>query len=83
MIGAVVFAQVTDQMDQLELVGLAVFVPNAVLWAALLVWLVVGRAAFAVPSRRRLRRRSGGTGRRAPRWPARRCTASAARPCRG
>ena len=58
VIGAVVFAQVTDQMDQLELVGLAVFVPNAVLWAALLVWLVVGRAAFAVPSRRRLRRRS-------------------------
>ncbi|MDD7920784.1 bifunctional lysylphosphatidylglycerol flippase/synthetase MprF [Actinomycetospora callitridis] len=61
VVGAVVFAQVTDQMDQLELAGLAVFVPNAVLWAALLVWLVVGRAAFAVPSRRRLRRRSGGT----------------------
>ena len=57
VIGAVVFAQLTDQMDQIELVGLAVFVPNAVLWSALLVWLVVGRHAFAVPSRRRLRRR--------------------------
>ena len=61
VIAAVVYAQATDQMDQLELVGLAVFVPNAVLWAALFVWLVVGRQAFAVPSRRRLRRRSGGT----------------------
>ncbi|WP_433787684.1 bifunctional lysylphosphatidylglycerol flippase/synthetase MprF [Actinomycetospora sp. CA-101289] len=60
VIGAVVFAQITDQMDQIELVGLAVFVPNAVLWSALLVWLVAGRHAFAVPSRRRLRRRENG-----------------------
>jgi len=60
VIGAVVFAQLTDQMDQIELVGLAVFVPNAVLWSALLVWLVVGRHAFAVPSRRRLRHRERG-----------------------
>jgi lysylphosphatidylglycerol synthetase-like protein (DUF2156 family) len=59
--GVVVVARLTDQMDQVELVGLAVFVPNAVLWAALLVWLVVGRHAFAVPSRRRLRRRERGT----------------------
>ncbi|HWN25871.1 MAG TPA: DUF2156 domain-containing protein [Actinomycetospora sp.] len=60
VVGAVVFAELTDQMDQIELVGLAVFVPNAVLWSALLVWLVVGRHAFAVPSRRRLRRRERG-----------------------
>ncbi|MEJ2887051.1 bifunctional lysylphosphatidylglycerol flippase/synthetase MprF [Actinomycetospora aeridis] len=60
VVGVVVFAQVTDQMDQVELVGLAVFVPNAVLWSALVVWLVAGRHAFAVPSRRRLRRRTGG-----------------------
>lgn len=59
VVGVVVYAQVTEQMDQVELVGLAVFVPNAVLWSALVVWLVVGRHAFAVPSRRRLRRRSG------------------------
>jgi lysylphosphatidylglycerol synthetase-like protein (DUF2156 family) len=57
VIAAVVWGQVTGQMDQVELEGLAVFVPNAVLWSALLVWLVVGRAAFAVPSRRALRRR--------------------------
>jgi len=61
VVGVVVYAQATDQMDQVELVGLAVFVPNAVLWTALLVWLVIGRSAFAVPSRRRLRRRAGGT----------------------
>jgi lysylphosphatidylglycerol synthetase-like protein (DUF2156 family) len=60
VVGAVVVAQLTDQMDQIELVGLAVFVPNAVLWSALLVWLVVGRHAFAVPSRRRLRHRERG-----------------------
>ncbi|NMO92914.1 bifunctional lysylphosphatidylglycerol flippase/synthetase MprF [Actinomycetospora sp. TBRC 11914] len=54
---AVVYAHITHQVDQLELIGLAIFVPNAVLWAALLVWLVVGRSAFAVPSRRALRRR--------------------------
>ncbi|MHC1562760.1 bifunctional lysylphosphatidylglycerol flippase/synthetase MprF [Actinomycetospora sp. C-140] len=59
VIVAVAYAQATGQMDQIELVGLAVFVPNAVLWSALLVWLVVGRHAFAVPSRRRLRRRAG------------------------
>ncbi|GAA4861382.1 DUF2156 domain-containing protein [Actinomycetospora straminea] len=59
VVGVVVFAQITNQMDQVELVGLAVFVPNAVLWSALVVWLVAGRHAFAVPSRRRLRRRSG------------------------
>ncbi len=57
VIAAVVWGQVTGQMNQVELEGLAVFVPNAVLWTALLVWLVVGRAAFAVPSRRALRRR--------------------------
>ncbi|MFC5139157.1 bifunctional lysylphosphatidylglycerol flippase/synthetase MprF [Actinomycetospora rhizophila] len=60
VIGVVIWAQLTGQMDQVELVGLAVFVPNAVLWSALLVWLVAGRHAFAVPSRRRLRRRGGG-----------------------
>ncbi len=57
VIAAVVWGHTTGQMDQVELDGLAVFVPNAVLWAALLVWLVVGRSAFAVPSRRALRRR--------------------------
>ncbi|GAA4777967.1 DUF2156 domain-containing protein [Actinomycetospora chlora] len=57
VVAVVVYAQLTDQMDQVELVGLAVFVPNAVLWSGLLVWLVAGRHAFAVPSRRRLRRR--------------------------
>jgi lysylphosphatidylglycerol synthetase-like protein (DUF2156 family) len=60
VIAAVVWGHVTGQMDQVELVGLAVFVPNAVLWTALLVWLVVGRSAFAVPSRRALRRRGHG-----------------------
>ncbi|GAA4941460.1 lysylphosphatidylglycerol synthetase-like protein (DUF2156 family) [Actinomycetospora succinea] len=60
VVGVVIWAQSTGQMDQVELVGLAVFVPNAVLWSALLVWLVLGRQAFAVPSRRRLRRRAGG-----------------------
>ena len=49
VIAAVVYAQATDQMDQLELVGLAVFVPNAVLWAALFVWLVVGRQPSPSP----------------------------------
>ncbi|HEY2193812.1 MAG TPA: DUF2156 domain-containing protein [Actinomycetospora sp.] len=57
VIAAVVWGHVTGQMDQVELAGLAVFVPNAVLWTALLVWLLVGRSAFAVPSRRTLRRR--------------------------
>jgi lysylphosphatidylglycerol synthetase-like protein (DUF2156 family) len=57
VIVAVIWGQATGQMDQIELVGLAVFVPNAILWTALLVWLVVGRAAFKVPSRRALRRR--------------------------
>ncbi|GLZ44429.1 hypothetical protein Acsp06_06140 [Actinomycetospora sp. NBRC 106375] len=61
VIVAVAYAQATGQSDQIELVGLAVFVPNAVLWSALLVWLVVGRHAFAVPSRRRLRRRARGS----------------------
>ncbi|MCD2196030.1 DUF2156 domain-containing protein [Actinomycetospora endophytica] len=61
VIVAVIYAHATDQVDQLELIGLAVFVPNAVLWTALLVWLVVGRSAFAVPSRRALRRRGGPT----------------------
>ncbi len=60
VIVAVIWGQSTGQMDQIELVGLAVFVPNAVLWTALLVWLVVGRSAFAVPSRRALRRRAHG-----------------------
>lgn len=60
VIAAVVWGRITGQMDQIELVGLAVFVPNAVLWTALLCWLVVGRAAFAVPSRRALRRRGDG-----------------------
>ncbi|PVZ12108.1 bifunctional lysylphosphatidylglycerol flippase/synthetase MprF [Actinomycetospora cinnamomea] len=60
VIAVVVVAELTGRMDEVELVGLAVFVPNAVLWAALLVWLVVGRHAFAVPSRRRLRRRERG-----------------------
>ena len=60
VIGVVIWAQSTGRMDQVELVGLAVFVPNAVLWSALLVWLIAGRHAFAVPSRRRLRRRAGG-----------------------
>ncbi|MEJ2860003.1 bifunctional lysylphosphatidylglycerol flippase/synthetase MprF [Actinomycetospora flava] len=59
VVGVVIWAQATGQMDQVELVGLAVFVPNAVLWSALLVWLIAGRHAFAVPSRRRLRRRAG------------------------
>lgn len=59
--GVVIYARATDQTDQLELVGLGVFVPNAVLWAALLVWLVAGRRAFGVPSRRRARRLGGGT----------------------
>ena len=83
VIGAVVFAQVTDQMDQIELVGLAVFVPNAVLWSALLVWLVVGprrlRGAVApAPAAT-----AGATPAPAPRWPATRCTATAARRCPG
>lgn len=56
VIGVVVWARATDQMDQVELVGLAVFVPNAVLWSALTAWLLAGRRAFAVPSRRRLRK---------------------------
>ncbi|MDD7937095.1 DUF2156 domain-containing protein [Actinomycetospora lutea] len=60
VVGVVVWAQLTGQMDQVELVGLAIFVPNAVLWSALLLWLIAGRHAFAVPSRRRLRRRAGG-----------------------
>ncbi|WP_433803122.1 bifunctional lysylphosphatidylglycerol flippase/synthetase MprF [Actinomycetospora sp. CA-084318] len=55
VIGVVAYAHATGQMDQVELVGLAVFVPNAVLWSALTVWLVAGRRAFGVPSRRRRR----------------------------
>ncbi|MEJ2866193.1 DUF2156 domain-containing protein [Actinomycetospora sp. OC33-EN08] len=58
VVGVVAYAQATGQMDQVELVGLAVFVPNAVLWSALTVWLVAGRRAFAVPSRRRVRKAS-------------------------
>ena len=53
---AVLYAWLTRQMDQLVLVGLGIFVPAAVLWTAELVWLVAGRRAFAVPSRRRARR---------------------------
>ncbi|MCD2186015.1 bifunctional lysylphosphatidylglycerol flippase/synthetase MprF [Actinomycetospora soli] len=56
VIGVVAWARATDQMDQVELVGLAVFVPNAVLWSALTGWLIAGRRAFAVPSRRRRRK---------------------------
>ncbi len=62
VVGVVVYARITDQFDQVELVGLAIFVPSAVLWSAELGWLIVGRRAFGVPSRlrqRRLRRRSG------------------------
>jgi lysylphosphatidylglycerol synthetase-like protein (DUF2156 family) len=63
VIGVVAYARATGQMDQVELVGLAVFVPNAVLWSALTGWLVVGRRAFGVPSRRRLRKDpTSGTG---------------------
>lgn len=60
VLGVVVWARLTGRAGEVELVGLAVFVPNAVLWSALLVWLIAGRHAFAVPSRRRLRRRAGG-----------------------
>lgn len=57
--GGVVYALVTGQLDQVQLAGPAIFVPTALIWTAELVWLIVGRRAFAVPSRRRSRRRNG------------------------
>lgn len=59
VLGVVIYARLANQMDEVELVGLATFVPSAVLWSAELVWLIAGRRAFGVPSRRRLRKRSG------------------------
>ncbi|MFC4943882.1 bifunctional lysylphosphatidylglycerol flippase/synthetase MprF [Pseudonocardia sp. GCM10023141] len=42
-----------------ELDGVPIFVADRLLWTALLVVLLVGRRAFRVPSRRRLRRQAG------------------------
>jgi hypothetical protein len=59
---AVVFAVAKATGGQVTLTGGAVLIPTAVLWAAELVLLVLGREAFQVPSRPLLRRHRRGEG---------------------